>query len=93
MPLFIIFCCFSLPCSMLCNENGLINPHTCVQAVDTTWRRSMEKMAKNPEVLAVCSDDELLKALLEANKLLDAVQVGTCALSTVLPIPAPSCTA
>jgi dynein heavy chain len=28
------------------------------------------------QVLVVCSDDELLKALVEANKLLDAVQKG-----------------
>lgn len=33
-------------------------------------------MQKNPEVLTVCSDDELLKSLVEANKLLDQVQKG-----------------
>ena len=27
--------------------------------------RTMEKMIKNPEVLTVCSDDELLKSLQE----------------------------
>ncbi|KAG1667277.1 hypothetical protein FOA52_012566 [Chlamydomonas sp. UWO 241] len=46
------------------------------KAVDGTWRRTMEKMAQNPEVLIVCSDDELLKSLVEANKLLDQVQKG-----------------
>lgn len=44
------------------------------RAVDQTWRRSMEKMTKNPEVLTVCSDDELLKALKDANQLLEVVQ-------------------
>ena len=46
------------------------------KAVDTTWRQIMEKMVKNPEVLTVCSDEELLKNLQEANKLLDVVQKG-----------------
>ena len=36
------------------------------KAVDTTWRQIMEKMVKNPEVLTVCSDEELLKNLQEA---------------------------
>ena len=36
----------------------------------------MEKVEKNSEVLTVCSDDELLKNLIDANKLLDAVQKG-----------------
>lgn len=36
----------------------------------------MEKLDKNPEVLAMCSDDELLKGLLEANKLLESVNKG-----------------
>ena len=46
------------------------------RAVDQTWRRTMEKMQKNPEVLTVCSDDELLKNLGEANKLLEQVRGG-----------------
>ncbi|MEW5317509.1 MAG: hypothetical protein WDW38_008798 [Sanguina aurantia] len=46
------------------------------KAVDTTWRRTMEKLDKNPEVLAMCSDEELLKGLLEANKLLESVNKG-----------------
>lgn len=46
------------------------------RAVDTTWRRTMEKVAKNPEAMVVASDEELLKNLQEANKLLDLVQKG-----------------
>ena len=46
------------------------------KAVDATWRRTMEKCLKNPEVLVVCSDEELQKNLVEANKLLDLVQKG-----------------
>eukprot|EP00899_Mesostigma_viride_P002516 jgi/Mesvir1/12265/Mv00478-RA.2 len=46
------------------------------KAVDGTWRRSMEKVVKNPEVLIVTSDEDLLKNLREANKLLDMVQKG-----------------
>jgi dynein heavy chain len=46
------------------------------KAVDTTWRRTMEKVGKNPEAMVVASDEELLKNLTEANKLLDAVQKG-----------------
>ena len=43
-------------------------------AVDATWRRVMEKVLKNPEVLVVCSDEELLKMLIDSNKLLDQVR-------------------
>ena len=46
------------------------------KTVDGTWRKTMEKVEKNSEVLTVCSDDELLKNLIDANKLLDAVQKG-----------------
>ena len=46
------------------------------KAVDATWRRTMEKAAKNPEVLLVCQDEELLKALQEANRHLEQVQKG-----------------
>ena len=46
------------------------------KTVDATWRKTMEKVEKNSEVLTVCSDDELLKNLIDANKLLDAVQKG-----------------
>ena len=48
------------------------------KAVDATWRRTMDKMMKNPEVLTVCSDDELLKSLAEANKLLEQVGAPVC---------------
>lgn len=44
------------------------------KAVDHTWRRTMEKLSKNAEVLVTCADDELLKALAEANKLLEQVR-------------------
>ncbi|KAG2430891.1 hypothetical protein HXX76_009864 [Chlamydomonas incerta] len=46
------------------------------KAVDHTWRRTMEKLSKNAEVLVTCADDELLKALAEANKLLEQVTKG-----------------
>jgi dynein heavy chain len=46
------------------------------KAVDVTWRKSMERMIKNPEVLIVCGDEELLVSLNEANSLLDQVQKG-----------------
>ncbi len=35
--------------------------YCCPQAVDLTWRRTMEKLTKNAEVLITCADDELLK--------------------------------
>jgi dynein heavy chain, axonemal len=44
------------------------------RAVDGTWRRVMAGVRKTPEVLVMCSDDDLLKSLLEANKLLDQVR-------------------
>ncbi|GFR44543.1 hypothetical protein Agub_g5814 [Astrephomene gubernaculifera] len=46
------------------------------KAVDHTWRRTMEKLSKNAEVLTTCADDEQLKALTEANKLLEQVTKG-----------------
>ncbi|GLI63290.1 hypothetical protein VaNZ11_006196 [Volvox africanus] len=46
------------------------------KAVDHTWRRTMEKLSKNAEVLTTCADDEQLKALSEANKLLEQVTKG-----------------
>lgn len=46
------------------------------KGVDTTWRKIMEKLMKNPDALTVGSDEELLKNLREANKLLDMVQKG-----------------
>lgn len=46
------------------------------KAVDATWRKTMEKAVKNPEVLQVCQDEELLKALSEANRHLEQVQKG-----------------
>lgn len=46
------------------------------KSVDSTWRDVMEKAVKNPEVLAVTADQELLAALVEANQLLDEVQRG-----------------
>ncbi|KAK9829119.1 hypothetical protein WJX72_004004 [[Myrmecia] bisecta] len=46
------------------------------RAVDATWRRVMTGVKKTPEVLIMCSDDELLKNLIDANKLLDQVQKG-----------------
>ncbi len=44
------------------------------RAVDATWRRVMAAVRKAPEVLLMCSDDELLKNLIEANKFLEQVQ-------------------
>ena len=46
------------------------------RAVDVTWRRIMEKLVKNPDIMIVTSEDDLLKNLVEANKLLDIVQKG-----------------
>ncbi|DBA79602.1 TPA: hypothetical protein ACH3X1_008288 [Trebouxia sp. C0004] len=46
------------------------------RAVDATWRRIMAAVRKAPEVLLMCSDDELLKNLIEANKFLEQVQKG-----------------
>ena len=46
------------------------------RAVDATWRRVMAAVRKAPEVLVMCSDDELLKNLIEANKFLEQVQFG-----------------
>uniref|UniRef100_A0A383V949 AAA+ ATPase domain-containing protein n=1 Tax=Tetradesmus obliquus TaxID=3088 RepID=A0A383V949_TETOB len=46
------------------------------KAVDATWRRLMEKLAKQSEVLIVTADEELLKSLREANRLLEQVQKG-----------------
>lgn len=43
------------------------------KSVDATWRRTMEKLAKNCEVLVVTADEELLKNLREANRLLEQV--------------------
>ncbi len=43
------------------------------RAVDATWRRIMAAVRKAPEVLLMCSDDELLKNLIEANKFLEQV--------------------
>lgn len=43
------------------------------RAVDATWRRTMAAVRKAPEVLLMCSDDELLKNLVEANKFLEQV--------------------
>ena len=43
------------------------------KAVDANWRRIMAGVQKMPEVLVVTADDELLKSLMEANKLLDQV--------------------
>ena len=43
------------------------------RAVDATWRRIMATVRKAPEVLVMCSDDELLKNLIEANRFLEQV--------------------
>lgn len=43
------------------------------RAVDATWRHIMAAVRKAPEVLLMCSDDELLKNLIEANKFLEQV--------------------
>lgn len=43
------------------------------RAVDATWRRIMSTVRKAPEVLVMCSDDELLKNLIEANRFLEQV--------------------
>ena len=46
------------------------------RSVDAPWRRLMDKLARNSEVLIACSEEETLKNLTEANKLLDVVQKG-----------------
>jgi Dynein heavy chain, N-terminal region 2 len=43
------------------------------RAVDTAWRRVMARAALSPELLSIAADDELLKTLLDCNKLLDQV--------------------
>lgn len=53
------------------------------KSVDGTWRRTMEKLLKVSEVLVVCADDELLKSLREANRLLEQVCAWSLALSSV----------
>ena len=51
------------------------------RAVDATWRRIMAAVRKAPEVLVMCSDDELLKNIIEANKFLEQVW-PSCLLTT-----------
>jgi len=46
------------------------------RAVDNTWRKTMGKLEVTAEVLIVGADDELLKNLRDANRLLDQVQKG-----------------
>lgn len=46
------------------------------RAVDGSWRKIMEKLARNPEVLIAGSDEELLKTLLENNQQLELVTKG-----------------
>lgn len=53
------------------------------RAVDATWRRVMAAVRKAPEVLVMCSDDELLKNLIEANKFLEQVQSVTSLLHSM----------
>lgn len=43
------------------------------RAVDAAWRRVMTRAALSPELLSIAADDELLKTLLDCNKLLDQV--------------------
>lgn len=44
-------------------------------SVASMWRGIMEKVTKSPEVTAVCSDEDLLKNLIESNKLLEQVRM------------------
>jgi dynein heavy chain len=46
------------------------------KAVDASWRKIMDKLIKNPEVLIVGADEELLKTFQDNNKLLDNVNKG-----------------
>lgn len=46
------------------------------KAVDSTYRGIVSRMAKDPEVLTVTQDEELLRSLQEANAALDQVQKG-----------------
>ncbi|KAK3261161.1 hypothetical protein CYMTET_29916, partial [Cymbomonas tetramitiformis] len=46
------------------------------RAVDNTWRKTMAKLEVTSEVLIIGSDEELVKNLRDANKLLDQVQKG-----------------
>jgi Dynein heavy chain, N-terminal region 2 len=43
------------------------------QAVDATWRRLMAVAVRSSDALQACSDDGLLKALMECTKLLEQV--------------------
>ncbi|BBM97612.1 dynein axonemal heavy chain [Marchantia polymorpha subsp. ruderalis] len=46
------------------------------KAVDASWRKIMEKLIKNPEVLIAGADEELLNTFKENNKQLDNVNKG-----------------
>ncbi|KAH7297912.1 hypothetical protein KP509_25G018200 [Ceratopteris richardii] len=46
------------------------------KTVDASWRRIIDKLMKNPEVLIVGTDEDLLKSLNAANKQLEMVQKG-----------------
>ena len=49
------------------------------RSVDTSWRLTMQRLKKNPEVITVAADAELLRTLQEANALIEQVWSGTCA--------------
>ncbi len=44
------------------------------RAVDAAWRRVMGRAVRCPELLSMAADEELLKTLLDCNKLLDQVR-------------------
>jgi dynein heavy chain len=46
------------------------------RAVDASWRKIMEKLARNPEVLIAGADPELQKTLTENNQQLELVTKG-----------------
>lgn len=46
------------------------------KVVDASWHKIMEKVIKNPEVLILGADDELLKSFQDNNTILDNVNKG-----------------
>ncbi len=45
--------------------------------MERTWRRIMNNVKANPNVIQACSEDKLLESLRECNELLDTIQKGT----------------
>lgn len=48
------------------------------RGVDAAWSRVMARAALCPELLSIAADEDLLKTLLDCNKLLDQVRPAPC---------------